>query len=189
MDAAVAQMPFCRLTLDLPCIPFVTTTKQIDFGQIVGGKFRGIVYHHIKALPGDVQALLDFLPAEKRRFFELNVMRINTPIPPHIDSGTKTTINLYLQAGTWKTCFYHAPEHAHRMRIKNQTNGCIFTRPDQLREIGSFQAKAGEAWCLDVTKPHAVLPQLDTNLDEDRVALTISTTYFPYQEVMEMLHR
>jgi len=63
----------------------------------------------------------------------------NSTVPPHVDIGRRTAINVYINCAQEITEFFEADE-------ETQT----------LVSQGSFNAKEGEAWLLNVSKPHAV---------------------------------
>ena len=71
-------------------------------------------------------------------------MRMEKPhpdstVPPHIDMGRRTAINVYINCDEEITEFFEADEQTQILISK-----------------GSFKAKEGEAWLLNVSKPHAV---------------------------------
>jgi hypothetical protein len=102
------------------------------------------------------------LPILKRFFgdhsnnYDLTLMVINHHvIPPHIDSGTLTVINIYIQKGDAITIFYEKMGIPTEYKLLNQTDGGMYN-PNELQKIFSFKAKPFEAWILDVSKIHSV---------------------------------
>jgi hypothetical protein len=61
-------------------------------------------------------------------------------LPPHVDRGRRAAINIYTKCGGETTQFFEADEGAKELRL-----------------VESFVANEGEAWLMDVSKPHAVL--------------------------------
>jgi hypothetical protein len=71
-------------------------------------------------------------------------MRMEKPhpdstVPPHVDIGRRTAINVYVNCAQEITEFFEANEETKTLASK-----------------GKFIAKEGEAWLLNVSKPHAV---------------------------------
>lgn len=71
-------------------------------------------------------------------------MRMEKPhadstVPPHVDVGRRTAINVYIHCNEEITEFFAADEQTQTLSSK-----------------GSFKAKEGEVWLLNVSKPHAV---------------------------------
>ena len=63
----------------------------------------------------------------------------NSTVPPHVDVGRRTAINVYTHCAEEVTEFFEPDETAQLLTSK-----------------GSFTAEAGDAWLLNVSKPHAV---------------------------------
>jgi hypothetical protein len=63
----------------------------------------------------------------------------DSTVPPHVDIGRRSAINVYINCAEETTEFFEANEEK---KI--------------LTSQGKFIAKEGEAWLLNVSKPHAV---------------------------------
>ena len=87
-------------------------------------------------------------------------------LPPHVDRGRRAAINVYLKCAGETTEFYDADET---------------TRT--LSPAGSFTAKPGEAWLVDVSKPHAVRMR-EAN---ERVGLSLSFRRAKFADLAELL--
>jgi hypothetical protein len=110
-------------------------------------------------------------------------MRINAQIPPHTDSGIKSTINIYINTDDCVTQFYKFKNtDPTTQQVTNQTDGFIFNETD-LEKTNSFVAEPSQAWLLDVSRPHAVIPHSDFN---ERTAIAISST-LAYNVVQDIL--
>jgi hypothetical protein len=109
-------------------------------------------------------------------------MKIVGEVPPHTDSDVKTVVNFYIQPNNYKTVFFGGDSPTYQ--VPNQTNGQVFYR-ENLVELDSFVAKNGEAFCLDVTTPHA-LDSLD-DVPKERIALCLSTHDYDFDQVCNML--
>ncbi len=129
----------------------------------------------IYALPDDVVGrVLAQLPDAllEREVPGVYLMRMPKPcvdsrsLPPHVDRGRRAAINIYLKCAGETTEFYDPDDST-----------------KTLKPTGSFTAKPGEAWLLDVSKPHAVLMR---DADE-RVGLSMSFRHARYAELASIL--
>jgi len=123
------------------------------------------------------------IPKKYHKDFSITIMKVNAEIPPHTDSGIKSTINFYIQTGNCLTQFYKlATDKPKTKQVKNQSDGVIYNEDDLMRTT-SFMAEPGDAWLLDVTVPHSVKP--GGNFKE-RLAIAMSSTLC-YDEVKQIL--
>jgi hypothetical protein len=96
-----------------------------------------------------------------------------------------STINFYIKADNCLTQFYEfKSENLTKTQTENQTNGYLF-KLDELETVNSFIAEPNDAYLLDVTKPHSVIPLQITNTH--RSAIALQTNKFTFDEVLEML--
>jgi hypothetical protein len=131
--------------------------------------FKGIRINNVSS--PFISKLLDVIPEQFRNKFGISLMTINSSFPPHIDAlDLKCAINFYVQPSECITTFY-----------KTKTGSQLTT--DNLIELDHFVAEPGEAYVLDVTKPHGVTQTSNA----DRVAIRISTKAFSYEQVCGML--
>ena len=72
-------------------------------------------------------------------FMKMEKPHPNSTVPPHVDIGRRTAINVYVECASEITEFFEADEEK-----------------KTLISQGSFSAKQGDVWLLDVSKPHAV---------------------------------
>lgn len=141
---------------------------------------RGIAYHHVDF---DNFDMFDIVPIEYKDYFTVTLMRVNCAIPPHTDSGIKSTINIYIDTEDCVTQFYKFKTlEPGTQQVDNQTDGFIFDEHD-LEKTNSFVAKTAQAWLLDVSQPHAVIPPAKFN---ERTAVAISST-LAYNVVQDIL--
>lgn len=82
-------------------------------------------------------------------------------LPPHIDRGRRCALNFYTECGEEVTEFYDANTNL----------------------LGSFSAKKGSAWLLDVSKPHAVR----FNSSAKRSGVTLSFRHKNYDKIADVL--
>jgi len=154
-------------------LEFFPMGKQISYGG-------AIEYFDVEI---DPLSVIKVIPPRYVKDFYLSMMQINQAIPPHTDSEIKTTINFYVKTKPCRTVFYETKPEFSISQIESQTNGYVFD-PEGLTEVSSFVAEVGDAWCLDVTNPHAVEPI--NGLDE-RVAICMGTPKYNYEQVCRML--
>lgn len=152
--------------------------SRIKFGETIDNEFKGIEYFNISF---DTKNVLKIIPVRYQEDFCITLMKINTEVPPHTDTGIKATINLYYNTNNCVTTFYKFKDLARKYQIDNQTNGYIYLE-DDLEQTGSFQAKNYESWILDVSQPHSV--KGGTN----RIALSLATNTYSYEQVCDMLN-
>ena len=87
-------------------------------------------------------------------------------------ANTSSFANFYIQTDDCITQFYKFKTDKPKLyQVENQSNGFLFDECD-LDKVDSFVAKPTEAWVLDVTKPHSVMPQSTFN---KRLAIAISS--------------
>lgn len=151
--------------------------SRIKFGETINDEFKGIEYFDIQL---ENKNLLKIIPPQYQEDFCITLMRINTEVPPHTDTGIKVTINFYYKTSDCVTTFYKFKNKPKKYQIENQTDGFIFDEED-LEQTGLFQAKPYEAWILDVSQPHSVKG------GEDRLAISLATNTYNYEQVCNML--
>lgn len=164
---------FLKLNERFYDLPYQQLDRQVSYGE-------AIEYFNVDIDPLKV---IKVIPARYVKDFHLAVMKINQPIPPHTDSEIKTTINFYVETEPCITTFYEPNPDAPVAQIENQTNGVLFNKKD-LKEWKSFIAVPGDAWCLDVTKPHSVDPVTELT---SRTAITLATGKYNFEQVCNML--
>lgn len=156
---------------------------KIQYGIDTPIGFAGIRYSYIN-LSND-QELLQIVPEKYRDDCTLSVMDLNYRIPPHTDSGIEAIVNFYIKTDRCITQFYKfKTDNAKTMQIENQTDGFIYDVND-LDETNSFIAEDGDAYLLNVSKPHSVIttkPGL-TN----RKAICMQFKYRTFEEAKQIL--
>ena len=80
----------------------VETKEQQMF---YGDDGKGIGYYHTD-FPRKFDLMQLLVPPALQKNFSITLMRINVLVPPHTDSGIKSTINIYLETGDCTTHFY-----------------------------------------------------------------------------------
>lgn len=177
-------MYFMKLKNEFVLSDFKSIHDVISYGEKYVDSFKGIQYTKIR-IP-NMYDVYKVIPNQYRKFFGLNLMRINSKVPAHTDSIIKTCINFYIATENCITNF-HEPivEYPKTYQIKNQTDGYMFDEND-LKKVDSFIAKPNEAWILNVKKPHSVVPLGGIN---ERKAITLATNVFTFEEVCDMLRK
>lgn len=108
------------------------------------------------------------LDLEVPRLWVLNIQAAEdgkSMLAPHTDIGRVTTVNFYSNTNGERTCFYE------------------YGAGGAIKEVGSFVAKDGEAWVLDVSNPHGV----ELVKGKTRRVLSLSFLTTPFDKVMEAL--
>jgi ABC-type tungstate transport system permease subunit len=158
-------MEFCKLNKEFVVNDY--EMKEIQTSFMKDGK--GIAYHYVNFNNFNI---FDIIPEKHKEHFSVTLMHINTTIPPHTDSGIKSTINIYLQTDNCLTQFYKFKNgNPKTEQVNNQTDGFIFDELD-LEKTNAFIAKTNEAWLLNVSQPHSVIPQEEFN---NRLAVAIGS--------------
>lgn len=183
---------FTKLPLLLKIPDFESHQEEISYGISTPDGFRGIQYLSVST--SQKEKILSLIPEQYQDKFELSLMRINANVPIHTDSGTKCTINFYIEPNGYKTSFYVPNvENPEIFRIKNQTNGVIFN-PRDLTEVSSFIAEPDEVFLLDVTKPHGVTSLALASeagigdASKERIAITLGSQILTYEEVLDIIN-
>lgn len=160
-------MEFCRLTSNFNIHDIEVKDEQMFFGE----NGQGIGYYHVD-FPSKAE-LLNIIPKEYQQYFTITLMKVNIEVPPHTDSGIKSTINFYIETGDCTTQFYKfINDKAETKQVEGQSDGFIYDEKD-LEKTNSFVAEPGTAWLLDVSIPHSVKPG---NNFKERLALAMSST-------------
>lgn len=175
---------FKKINVSLKYSDIEYKDKVTEYGiplTVNGEQKLSICYHNFV---GDVyNQLLSLIPEQHRRKFQAQVMEIIGYIGPHTDSDILCTVNFYVEVTGEHTVFFSLNENAVGTISTNQTNGRSFAFKD-VTKVDSFVAESGDIWILDVTKPHCVLPSKER---VKRKAIVLSTNYFTYQEVLDMI--
>lgn len=150
---------------------------HVRFGVVANGRFKGISYNNALVDTSSISEIVSRLPEDK---ISIQFMSINHEVPPHVDNGINTVINIYTKAGGYTTTFHKAKEGASKHRLPNQDSGyvCAWHEVD---EVDSFIAEDGDAWVLNVSELHSV-----HSGEGDRSAVCINTA-LEYDEVVKLL--
>lgn len=172
---------FCKLNKNFLVENYTVYDVQQQFGQENDGEFVGIRYSNVDFT--NKSDIMNIIPRAYHPCFFMTIMRINTTIPPHTDSGIKSTINFYIKTDDCVTQFYkYKTNTPNKRQIENQTNGYIFDVND-LEKVDCFTAQPTEAWVLNVSEPHSVIPKYEF---EDRLAIALSSE-LDYNTVCDIL--
>jgi len=172
---------FCKLNKNFIIGECDIKDVQMQYGHQIDDKFVGIQYCHVDF--ADKMSIMNIIPREYHKCFYMTIMRINTQIPPHTDSGIKSTINFYINTEDCRTQFYKfKSDNPKKEQVENQSDGYIFDIND-LEETDSFVAQPNEAWVLNVANPHSVIPQSQF---KERLAIALSSE-LEYNMLCEIL--
>jgi hypothetical protein len=128
--------------------------------------------------------LFEILPERYRNSFHSSVMEVQNNLNPHTDNGIKCSINFYINPSNYRTRFFDIKHDIPSDYVGVGSEKVFLLRA--LTEVGSFVAIAGDAWLLDVTRPHSVRYE-GIGLPERRLAIAIQTSKFSYEDTIEML--
>jgi hypothetical protein len=170
---------FQKLKYKFNSKPFDILGSRIRFGEQVSDQFKGIEYFNIDH--SDTSSLFQVVPIQYQQNFCLTLMKINTIIPPHTDTGILVTINFYIETDNCITQFYKFKGEPKRYQVENQKEGFIFDEND-LEKTKSFIAEQYDAWLLDVGQPHSVSD------GSNRMAFSLATNTYTYDDVCNMLY-
>jgi hypothetical protein len=148
------------------------------------GSEEGISYSNFTA--NDTVQFYRVIPKQYRDRFSISLMQVTGNVPPHTDSGVTAVINFYVTTNNCLTQFYELLDSdTGAFQVANQTDGFVYSL-DKLRATDSFTAEPGDAWILDVSKPHAVISNAPA--DTPRLAICLSTNVFSYTELLRLLN-
>lgn len=178
-------MSFIKLKNKFKVGSYTKIGTKIQYGLDTPLGFAGIKYSYINL--SNSQELLEIIPDEHQNKCTLSVMDLNYKIPPHTDSGIEAIINFYIKTSGCITQFYKLKSNeATTMQVENQTDGFIYNIED-LEETECFVAEDGDAYLLDVSKPHSVITTRPGMTD--RKAICMQLTYTSFEEAKIMLEQ
>lgn len=176
---------FCKkLNQQFTIDNIVKEELMIEYGLKLPFKFFGLWYSFVDVKNN--KELMKVIPERYRDLCGLYLLESNYRIPPHVDSEISTAINFYVKTDGCATQFYYPNDDARKKQIRNQTTGCILNQKDLIKSE-SFIAQPGDAYLLDVSKPHAVLPTRPKLFYKNRMAVTLQIEDKSFDEVLEML--
>ena len=159
------------------------TGKKIEYGLDTPIGFMGIKYSYVHTT--NDEDLLQVIPENHRDRCTLSLMELNYQIPPHTDSDIEAIVNFYIKTDKCITQFYYPPPATtETTKIDNQTDGAIF-HEGHLKKAVRFMAQPGDAYLLDVSKPHSVIPT-EPGLT-DRKCICLQILYKSFDQAVDML--
>jgi len=168
------------------------TISEEDYGDKVDsytkdfdGVERGSHYYEFADQDYEKAFIERFLPEELVGFFDAKIMVLDYPnIPPHVDNGSKVTINMYVETAGATTTFYSDdPKSADiAERLENQSDGGALFDASTLNVDSSFVAEKGDVYLLDISKIHSV-DFADT--EAKRVVIVIQSSSLSYDDVKD----
>ena len=177
-------MYFKKLDLKFSIPDFDVGGLAVEYGlRGSDGTFNGIWYNHIKE--ENQSPLKNIIPDELRDKFVMQLMEVNSYIPPHTDSDTLAVINFYIDTADCVTKFYDIKDGAEPFKLPNQTDGSIYLLQD-LEDGPSFRAEPGDVYILDVSKVHSVIPLEGGEIK--RKALCLASSSLDFEQVKELFN-
>jgi len=174
---------FVKLKHPFTIQKFNLLNSHMRYGEVIDDEFVGIEYFKIDIDQKIIDNLLSVIPKQYQKDFCLLLMKVNTHVPPHTDSGINVTLNYYIETGDCVTNFYKFNKDAKSYQIENQTDGFIYST-DSVTLVDSFEAQSGDVYLLDVTQPHSVDPKKEFAM---RTAFSLATSTYTFDEVCKML--
>ena len=177
-------MNFVKLKNKLHVNDYTIKSLIVSYGRkIDGNTFKGISYSNVEFNNKD--KIYNLIPEKFKKYFMIGIMEVNAQIPPHTDSKILSTINVYINTDNCLTQFYKFKnKHLDKTQIENQTTGFLF-KPEDLETTDNFVAEPNDAYLLNVSQPHAVIPQGASDIH--RTAIVLQSGKFSFEEVIEML--
>ena len=177
------QENFVKLKDKFKVDPYLIKDLRISFGKKVNDTFKGIWYSDVEF--ENKNQIFNVIPEQYRKHFGISLMEVNTYIPPHTDSNILITINFYISTNGCVTQFYKFRDVGiDKTQITNQTNGFLFN-PKDLDITGNFKAEDEDVYLLDVSKPHAVIPESVTSIH--RTAICLQSRECGFNDTIKML--
>ena len=170
-----------RLNREFEIDSLTKTGKKIEYGIDTPMGFAGIRYSYVQTKQEN--ELLQVIPSRYRDKCTLSLMEVNHKIPAHTDSGIEAIINFYIRTDRMFTQFYHPRDDVESFQIKNQTDGAIF-HDKYLKKSCRFMAHEGDAYLLNVSKPHALIPSEKGPIRRTAICMQLLET--SYDEALDM---
>jgi hypothetical protein len=189
-----------KLNLVTPNLDVVKGKVVDRYGSFWGKDFMGISYNKYFFKNEESQRkyleIQKLIPEDKKGWFTSSFLTINSPILPHVDWNTNTTINFYTQTSGWKTTFHTekdgAEDRSHDFGKAggydlNENNAIPRKNTkqkvymwDDVNDVCSFTAKENEVYILNVNELHSV-----TGGEGLRNAVCLQTI-LPFDEVVDI---
>jgi hypothetical protein len=177
-------MSFIKLKNKLHVNDYTIKSLIVSYGtRLDDNTFKGISYSNIEVANND--EIFNLIPDRFKKYFMIGIMEVTHKIPPHTDSNVLSTINIYINTDNCLTQFYKFKDQVvEKSQLENQTTGFLFKTED-LNPTDNFVAEPNDAYLLNVSLPHAVIPQEE--LPIHRIAVVLQSGKFSFDEVLEML--
>ena len=157
----------------LPLLQEFLSQQKYGVSLLRQKKFTSVPNRTYDTLQSDTKKVLSYLP---KKILELEVPKVwvldiqptsdeKVMLAPHIDGVRLTALNIYGSTNGERTCFYQ------------------YKSGGKIEEKDSFVARDGEAYLLNVDKPHAV----ELVPGKTRRVLSVSFITTPYEKVAEIL--
>lgn len=177
------QEHFVKLKNKFKVDPYLIKDLRISFGKTVDDTFKGLWYSDVEF--DNKNQIFNVIPERYRKHFGISLMESNTYLPPHTDSNILITINFYIETNDCITQFYKFKDvSVVKKQITNQTNGFLFN-PNDLDVTGKFKAENEDVYLLNVSKPHAVIPQSVSSIH--RTAICLQSRECSFDDTIKML--
>jgi len=175
--------------------PIYTTISGLESFAGLDGK--GVT--HKRVWTPEQEQFFSVIPRRYWDDFEFTLMTINNYILPHIDNDLLCAINFYMATdnGSGKTVYYKTKDGVSplpnkpelKVNAENFNEGVVkyvgdLYKQEDVEPIAEFTAYDGDAYLIDVTKIHNVIPNENFKL---RKVLALRSKKYRYEQVYEML--
>ena len=172
---------FKKLNINFEIPTIYLGKNEINYGLEINNQFHGIWYDEITNSED-----IDFKKFVNNKDCKINLLQANSYIPPHTDSDIEAIINFYIRTDRCITQFYYPNDDPEAVAegVDAQTDGAVF-HEGYMKKSVRFMAHPGDAYLLDVSKPHSVIPTQPGLTD--RRCICMQLLYKSFDEAVEML--
>ena len=160
-------MNYLKLDREFTIKQYSRGNLQREYGIDSPLGFRGMRYYDL-TVDGDIYEAIPDCDVDE---CNISLLDINYKIPPHSDD-VRLVINFYINTTKCITQFYY-PSDFH----SSDTGDVIFYEPN-LEKNDRFMAYSGDAYLLDVSTPHAILPFEPGPVNRKCISMTL-----PYDDM------
>jgi len=179
--------------------------KIIGYGTKSGDP--AVKTFHIDTSNPKIQKIYNLFPEHARSFFDISGFNVKYPLTPHSDD-VSTSIMFYINTNGCKIQFYKMaidnPElglttkelNGQDVSDLNSDNPQIYRanlkaevyRIEDVIEDGYYIANNNDAYCVDGTKPHALIVPNGQEMPTVRSFICVTTT-LPFLDVVSLLRQ
>jgi hypothetical protein len=144
-----------------------------------------------------IEKIYSVIPNYARKFFSISGIKISAPLIPHVDD-VKTSLLFYIKTRGCKTQFYKVNKKNPTVHYSStEVNGRQITNKNSYRpetyevedliEDSFYIANDYDVYCVDGSKPHAVIPF--NKLEPVNRTFILVKTDIPFASVVSLLEK